>query len=299
MLLIDNQGITSPSLNLALEEYVLRHFDMSEDYLFLYINEPSLVLGKHQNVWEEVNVKYAKEYNIEVIRRVSGGGTVYHELGNLNFSFITKYDKSKVGNYKYFLNPIVKKLNELGVPAEISPRNDIMANGFKISGNAQFSTTKSMLSHGTLLFDANLASLGEGLKVKDRIISKSVKSNRSKVTNIRTFLHPTYDISAFKEKIAEGIFNQDYTDITQRKISEEEWSRVEALSKDKYQTWEWNFARSPKCTIIKEKADLIIEIDVKKGIIEDIRFNQSNFESLKTKFVGLKYEEEIIDKEFL
>ena len=189
MLFIDNQNITDPRINLAIEEYCLKHLDPEETYLLFYINQPSIIIGKNQNTIEEINTKYVDENGIIVVRRLSGGGAVYHDLGNLNFSFITKDDGNSFHNFKKFTEPVVAALKRLGVDAELSGRNDLMANGRKISGNAQFSTKGRMFSHGTLLFDSEIEHVVSALKVKkDKIESKGIKSIRSRVANISEFL---------------------------------------------------------------------------------------------------------------
>src|SRR5690554_2341039 len=156
MIFIDNEGNNDPHLNLALEEYIVRNFK-DKDYLLFYINEPSIIIGRNQNTLEEINQSYVEENGIHVVRRISGGGAVYHDLGNLNFSFITNYDKKSLNNFRKFTEPIINVLQSLEVNAELKGRNDIVADGRKISGNAQFSTAKRMFSHGTLLFDSNLS----------------------------------------------------------------------------------------------------------------------------------------------
>ena len=150
MLFIDNKGITDPRINLAIEEYALKNLDINETYLLFYINEPSIIIGKNQNSVEEINTEYVESNGIHVVRRLSGGGAVYHDLGNLNYSFITKDDGDSFHNFRKFTEPVIAALNQMGVNAELSGRNDILAEGRKISGNAQFSTKGRMFTHGTL-----------------------------------------------------------------------------------------------------------------------------------------------------
>src|SRR5690625_7429060 len=150
---IDNKGITDPYINLAIEEYVLKNFGEKDTYLLFYVNEPSIIVGKNQNSVEEINTDYVDENNIKVVRRLSGGGAVYHDLGNLNFSFITKDDGDSFHDFQKFTQPVVDALNKLGVPAELVGRNDLLVEGRKISGNAQFATKGRVFGHGTLMFD--------------------------------------------------------------------------------------------------------------------------------------------------
>src|SRR5699024_8084444 len=208
MIFIDNEGITDPRINLAIEEYAIRNFTDHNDYLLFYINEPSIIIGRHQNTLEQVNQEYVEEHHIHVVRRISGGGAVYHDLGNLNFSFMTDYNPEKLNNFKQFTAPIIKILNEMSVPAEMKGRNDIEANGKKISGNAQFSSVKRMFSHGTLLLNCDLSEVTKALTVKmTKIKSKGHKSARARVANIAEFLDEPLTTEAFKEKIVKGLYN--------------------------------------------------------------------------------------------
>lgn len=167
MYFIDNKGITDPRINLAIEEYILRNMDIEkDDYLLFYINQPSIIIGKNQNTIEEINTDYVEENNIIVVRRLSGGGAVYHDLNNLNFSFLTKDDGNSFHNYKKFTQPVVNALANLGVNAELSGRNDILAEGRKVSGNAQYATKGRMFSHGTLMFKTDIDAVANALKVK-------------------------------------------------------------------------------------------------------------------------------------
>lgn len=275
MILIDNENNNDPRINLALEEYIVRNFEADEDYLLFYINQPSIIIGKHQNTIEEINAEYVKENNVIVIRRISGGGAVYHDFGNLNFSFLTKYDSKKVNNFVQFVQPIVDALHNLGIKAEMTGRNDIIAEGRKISGNAQFSTMKKMFSHGTLLFDSNIENVVSALNVSgDKITSKGIKSVRSRVANITEFLEKPMKMVDFKAHILKEIF-RNQSEIRVYKLSEAQWKEVHQLSKEKYQTWEWNYGRSPEFNIQRKKrfdfGQIDARIEVKEGTIEDIK----------------------------
>src|SRR5690606_8504069 len=241
----------------------LHHAPANESYFLFYINSPSIIVGKNQNALEEFNTSYADEKDIQVIRRLSGGGTVYHDLGNLNFSFITSYDGKNFHNYRTFVQPIVKALNKMGVPAELNSRNDIFVNGRKISGNAQFAQKGRMLSHGTLLLDANLDQVVNSLHVSDvNIHSKSIKSVRSKVANINEFLSMPLNMREFKQIILKAVF-EDRGHIDEYKLNEEEWRSIHQISKEKYQQWEWNFGKSPKFSIVKSNSFSTGKIEVK------------------------------------
>ena len=187
MLYIRNET-TNPFYNLAMEEYLFNLNDKT-DYLLLWRNEPTIVIGKHQNTIEEINSDYVREKQIHIVRRITGGGAVYHDLGNLNYSLIIKSDYEGGYDFRKFTLPIVKALERLNIKAEQSGRNDITIDGKKFSGNAQFVSKGKLLHHGTLLFDSEMEELAKALKVsKDKIESKGIKSVRSRVTNIKEFL---------------------------------------------------------------------------------------------------------------
>ena len=209
MYFIDNKGITDPQINLAIEEYILRKMDIEEDsYLLFYINEPSIIIGKNQNTVEEIDTEFVENNGIKVVRRLSGGGAVYHDLGNLNYSFITKDDGESFRNFKKFTEPVVKALQKIGVNAELIGRNDLLVDGRKISGNAQFATQGRMFSHGTLMFDTEIEKVVSALRVrKDKIESKGIKSIRSRVANIAEFLDDDMTIEDLRMEILKSIFD--------------------------------------------------------------------------------------------
>lgn len=302
MIFIENEGITDPRVNLALEEYALRNFP-ARDYLLFYINEPSIIIGRNQNTLEEINLSYVEENNIHVVRRVSGGGAVYHDFGNLNFSFITNHDVKSLNNFLKFTQPVINILNSIGVAAELKGRNDIVVNDRKISGNAQFSTGKRMFSHGTLLLDSDLDEVTRALNVKmSKIISKGHKSVRSRVANISEFLPEPMDIHQFRSLILKGLY-QEQPEFETYHLSPDEWNAVHKLKEEKYATWDWNYGSSPKFNIQRSKRFPIGEIDlrifVEKGHIESLRifgdfFGKEPVESLELLLHGKRYDREEI-----
>jgi len=180
---------TDPRINLAVEEYALNYLDPREEYVILWQNEPTVVVGRNQNTVAEVNAPFIKERGIHVVRRLSGGGAVYHDFGNLNFTFIVDAQKEMVSNFEYFTRPVIQALASLGVEAEFSGRNDITIDGKKFSGNAQYWSKNRLLHHGTILFNSQLDVVQEALNVSaDKLQSKGVKSVRSRVTNIYPYL---------------------------------------------------------------------------------------------------------------
>lgn len=305
MLFIDNQGITDPRINLAIEEYALKNLDIEETYLLFYINEPSIIIGKNQNTVEEINTEYVEDNGIHVVRRLSGGGAVYHDLGNLNFSFITKDDGDSFHNFQKFTEPVTQALQKLGVNAELSGRNDLMAEGRKISGNAQFSTKGRMFSHGTLLFDSEIESVVSALKVKkDKIESKGIKSIRSRVANISEFLDEKITIEEFRTLLLKNIFG-DLGEIPEYKLTDEDWERIHQLSRERYQNWDWNYGRSPKFDLQHSHRFPVGQIDIRlnviKGKIEGCKiygdfFGVGDVSEIENKLTGIRYEKSEIEK---
>ncbi|TMU88169.1 lipoate--protein ligase [Bacillus sp. BHET2] len=298
MLFIDNKGITDPRINLAIEEYALKNLDINESYLLFYINEPSIIIGKNQNTIEEINTDYVEKQGLHVVRRLSGGGAVYHDLGNLNFSFITKDDGESFHNFKKFTEPVVTALHKLGVNAELSGRNDIIAEGRKISGNAQFSTKGRMFSHGTLLFDSEMENVVSALRVKkDKIESKGIKSIRSRVANISEFLTEKMPIEEFRSTLLDYIF--DGSEVEEYVLTEEDWKNIHELSTERYQNWDWNYGKSPKFNLQHSHRFPVGSIDVRlqvnKGKIDNCKifgdfFGVGNVEEIEEKLTGTRYE---------
>jgi len=303
MIFIENEGINDPHLNLALEEYIVRNFK-DKDYLLFYINEPSIIIGRNQNTLEEVNQQYVEDKGIHVVRRISGGGAVYHDFGNLNFSFITDHDIKSFNNFKKVTAPIVKVLNEMGVKAEMKGRNDVVVENRKISGNAQFSTGKRMFTHGTLLLNSDLEEVTRALQVKmTKLVSKGHKSVRSRVANIQEFIKEPLEILEFRERILQGL--NAAGDFETYTLTDKEWEAVHNLKESKYDQWEWNYGRSPKFNLRREKRFPIGIVDlrlwVEKGYIVNVKiygdfFNSSPINELEKLLEGIRYTKEEIHK---
>ena len=298
MLFIDNKGNLDASLNLALEEYCLLNLPMDESYLLFYVNAPSIIIGKHQNTIEEIDTDFVEERGIRVVRRISGGGAVYHDLGNLNFSFITRFDPKHFNNYREFTGPVVAALNELGVKAELTGRNDILVDGRKVSGNAQAVRRDRMVSHGTLLFRSELEDVVHALKPKPgKMISKGIQSIRSRVVNIGDFLPGTVDMEAFRAALLTHLFPGTATP-PMKALTDEDWTKVQALADSKYRTWDWNYGESPAFNLQRVQRFAIGEVDarlqVEQGRVKNAKFYGDFFSSrdigdLEKALTGIRY----------
>ena len=300
MIFVDNKGIHDPRINLAIEEYLLKTMDVEkEPVLLFYINQPSIIIGKNQNTIEEINTDYVEDHDIIVVRRLSGGGAVYHDLGNLNFSFITKDDGDSFMNYKKFTQPVVDALVKLGVNAELSGRNDILAEGRKVSGNAQFATRGRMYTHGTLMFNTEIDAVVAALKVKkDKIESKGIKSVRSRVANISEFLKDDMTVEQFRMEILKSVFGGE-ENIRYYELTEEDWANIHKISEERYQTWEWNYGKSPRFNIQKThrfpSGSIDIRLEVNHGVIEEAHifgdfFGVGEVADIEASLIGTKYD---------
>lgn len=298
--------IDSPShnayFNIASEEYLLQKFPQEEILLF-YINAPSIIIGKFQNTLAEINLDYVKENDIKVVRRLSGGGAVYHDLGNLNFSFHTLASEKDFSDFETFTKPVVKLLNSLGVPAKLEGRNDLLVDGKKFSGNAKTIKSKKMIQHGTILINSEMAVLADALKVNPlKFVDKAVKSNRARVTNLIDYLPSETNTASFKQLFIEEIKSSNEK-VEVYAFDQQDMEAIEKLVADKYSTWEWNFGFSPDYNFKKANkvpAGFIeVHLDVHKGIIQEAKifgdfFASNAIEELESKLVGIKHDQDAI-----
>lgn len=292
---------TEPYFNLALEEYFLKQTD--EEYFILWRNEPCIVVGKNQNTLSEIHLEFVKERNIKVVRRLTGGGAVFHDLGNINFTFIVN-DESSFNDFKGFVAPIIGTLKTLGIDAEFSGRNDMLIEGKKFSGNAQCKHKSRVMHHGTLLFSSNMNDLSGALKPKDiKFSDKSVKSVASRVTNISEHLANKLSALEFKDEIFRYISSNTQSPIDS--LTQEEIEKINKLRDEKYSTWEWNFGNSPKYSFYNEKrfaaGTFEVHIDVLKGIIKDIKifgdfFGKNDISELEASLKNISHEKASISK---
>jgi len=293
---------TDPTINLAFEEYVFNQMDKNESYFLLWQNDNAVIVGKHQNTIEEVNQEYVKANNIKVVRRLSGGGAVYHDLGNLNFTFIVNDQGKDPFDFKTFTRPLVDALQSLGVNAEFNSRNDIAIDGKKFSGNSQYAKKGRILHHGTILFNSKLSTIQSALKVKkDKFESKGIKSVKSRITNISDYLDENYSLDDFKKALLKFMFKDE--NLQEIFLDEKDLKAIEILRDEKYATWEWNYGRSPEYNLRKErKCDfglITILLQVEKGNIQEIRifgdyFGNGDIQELEALFVGIKPNEEAL-----
>lgn len=299
MLYLETESFV-PSYNLAFEEFVFQELAQNQDVFLLWQNDPCLVLGKNQNIFEEVNLSYCKEQNLPLVRRMSGGGTVYHDRQNLNFSFILNADQSSDFHIHKVSQPIVEALRSLGLPVELTPRNDLFLYGKKICGTAQHMKKNRLLYHGCLLFDADLQVLEKALQVKTLSIeSKGTKSVRSQVTNIKShLLQKDFSLQDLKQLLKEKI-QSSVSSFSVYHLSEEEKEKVLALEKDKYLSWDWLYGRNPSFTLEKtqEKYKLFLRVDqhqVEKAEIFSENFSEKEKRLFEEFFVAFPYEEKAL-----
>lgn len=304
MIYLDNQDNLDQTYNFAMEEYALRYLDENETYFMFYRMHPTVIVGKNQNTLQEINQAYVHENNLPVLRRLSGGGAVYNDEGNISFSMITKDDGDSFQNFARFTEPVIEALRSLGVDAKLSGRNDIEVGGKKISGNAQFVTKGRLYTHGTLMFDVNLENLTKALHVDpEKYLSKGVQSVRARVTTIKEHLQEDMDILQFKQLLLESIFKTK--DIPTYQFTEEDKTKIAAIQKERYQNWDWNFGKSPKGSVIKKKrfpaGTVEFHLEIKKGYLESITiygdfFAVGDITEIQALLEGTKYTREAVQE---
>lgn len=253
MLFVDNQENTDPRTNIALETYLVENRLTDQPLLLFYINEPSIIIGRNQNTVEEVNQRYVEEHGIHVVRRMSGGGAVYHDLGNFSYCFIQE-EHGPARDFSVFTRPVIEALHQMGVAgARLEGRNDLIIDGKKFSGNAMYIKNGRMTAHGTILYDADLDAVTAALKPRaDKIESKGIKSVRSRVTNIRPYVADAYqhlNTREFRDHLLLRIFGvNSRADVPEYTLSADDWAQVAAIRAERFANWDWNYGRSPAFT---------------------------------------------------
>ncbi|WP_159583910.1 lipoate--protein ligase [Streptococcus halichoeri] len=288
----------NPAYNVALEAYAFRELVDEDELFILWINEPAIIIGKHQNTIQEINKEYIEEHGIHVVRRLSGGGAVYHDLNNLNYTIISNKSEEGAFDFKTFSQPVIATLADLGVKAEFTGRNDLEINGKKFCGNAQAYYKGRMMHHGCLLFDVDMTVLGDALKVsKDKIESKGIKSVRSRVTNILDELPEKITVEEFSDRLLAKM-KETYPDMEEYVLSDAELAKVQASAEQQFGNWDWTYGQAPEYTIernVRYAAGKISTFaNVQQSLIKNIKiygdfFGIKDVKDIEELLVGCKY----------
>ena len=295
---------TNPYYNLALEEFLFCHKKEHERILFLWQNDNTVVIGRYQDLLEEVNMSFAMEEDISIVRRNSGGGAVYHDLGNLNYTFI--FDK--IGNESVdiseLMKPLLETVMEMRIPAEISGKNDIKVNGYKISGNSLYISDGKILLHGTVLINSNLQIMKQVLTRRSKVIeSKATCSVKSSVANLQMFSEETLDVSHVKKILKEKFFAGKK--LQYGKLLKEEISTIKKIEQEKYLTNEWNYGKSPECDVVYEGryegGTVRAHVKMEGSIVKNIKFDgdficKKEIGELERKFLGMSIDKSLLHK---
>ena len=292
---------TDPYFNLAMEEYIFSRLDQSKQYFMLWQNDNTIVVGKYQNTAEEINQQFVEEHGIKVARRLSGGGAVYHDRGNLNFTFIVDQRDLSDFNFEVFVVPVIKALQRIGVHAEFNGRNDLTINGKKFSGNSQYTKHGRILHHGCIMLDSNLTNVSDALNVKDaKFESKGVKSVRSRVTTINAAAPEPVTMKQFKCILKDAIAEE--TPLEPLTLNEAQMAEVRMLRDSKYATWDWNYGFPPAYEMQREKKFpyglVCVCLSTEHGRIKSLRFygdffGNGDLSALEESLVGSRLGEDL------
>lgn len=289
-------NITDPYFNLAAEEYFLTQGQ--EELVILWRNDRSIIVGKNQNTLEEINRDFVEQQHIPVVRRLTGGGAVFHDLGNLNYTLIQKNGPGMFGDYGCFTRPICTFLQGYGVSAQLNGRNDLVIDGKKFSGNAQTVKNNKIMHHGTILFQSDLWNVSQALKPNQvKLQSKGIQSVRSHVTNIWEHLSPKITIEKFLQQLYNYL--QEAMDARPLQLSQEDFDQIQRLVQKKYKTWEWNYGASPDYHLRRVQrfsgGTAEVRLDVRQGVIAQAVIYGDFFgvrpkEALEEQLIGIRHE---------
>ena len=295
---------TDPYFNVATDEYILKY--LKEDCFMLWRNDNAIIVGKYQNTLSEINYDYVRDHAITIVRRLSGGGAVYHDMGNLNFSFTQSGKDCNLTDFEKFTKPIVDVINSLGGAAYFSGKNDLMIDGLKIAGNAAHIHKNKILSHGCLLYSSNMKDVSGALRINPvKYIDKAAKSVPKRVTNISEHITEKIPVEEFSKKVMEHVLSI-FPDSKLYKFTEEDIAIINQLRDEKYATREWNFGKSPDYSFkkaIRTKGGLLeMNLNVKKGgLIDAVKiygdfFSENGVEDIENALTGILHEEADIRK---
>lgn len=301
----DGKEIHDPALNLAIEYHLLNHVILDEPMLLFYINDHSVIVGKNQNTYEEVNHDYIDRHHVNVVRRFSGGGAVYHDLGVLNFCFLTEDDGESFRNFKKFTDPVLQTLHKMGAKgAALQGRNDLMIEGKKFSGNAMYTKNGRLTAHGSILFDASIEAIVAALKPNEhKIKSRSVKSIRSRVTNIKPYLTDAFQLmntKEFRKQLLLDMFGvSDISDVKEYVLTDDDWIQIEAFAKKYTYNHDWNYGESPEFESTRGDrlscGTVEVRLTVKSGKISAIKiygdfFGKGDISDVEEVLIGCQYD---------
>lgn len=293
MIFIDNQS-RDGAYNHALEEYLIKN--LKRELFMIWQNDNTVLLGRNQNPYKEVNWDYMKEIGAKLVRRPSGGGCIYTDKNIVQYTIITKKEEDSL---RKFTEPVVNYLNEKGVKAEFTGRNDIIVDGRKISGNAQYKDRELMIHHGSIIYQDSSIDIGKLLTpAKLKLAKKSLTSVKSRITSLKSMMN--MDIAMFIEELKEYI--KTYYHIDENYVlSADELEKVEEIRKNKYANDEWTYGRYGKFdkvhSFMNDACVMDIYLKEKNNLIEDIRIDGDYFgekakEELENIFLGVKLEKD-------